>query len=83
MIIQKWNEKIKDYEDYEIPDNWHTPLISDNMDEIINCVNCGDKIKFGNGYTSQRYHNKNGIGYYECEECYFDYLPKYVKSNEE
>lgn len=80
MIIQKWDEITQKYEDYSIPNSWNTPLFSDDMNKIINCVNCGKQIKFGNGYTSHRYHNKNGIGFYECEECYNDYLPQYIKS---
>ena len=48
MIIQKWDEITQKYEDYSIPNSWNTPLLSDNMNEIINCVNCGKQIKFGN-----------------------------------
>ena len=82
MIIQKWNEKIKEYEPCEIPNDWKIPLLCDNIDEIINCVNCGCKMTFGDGYTSQRYHNNFGMGYYECEKCHYEYLPIYLKSKE-
>lgn len=80
MTINKWNEKLGRYEEHYIPNDWHIPLFCTDMDEIINCVNCGNKIKYGNGYTSHRYHTDSGIGYYECEECYFKYLPIYTKS---
>ena len=80
MIIQKWNEITQKYEDYSIPNSWNTPLFSDDMNEIINCINCGKKIKYGDGYTSHRYHTRMGMGFYECEECYNDYLPQYIKS---
>lgn len=83
MLIDKWNENINDYQKCEVPDDWHLPLISDNMDEIINCVNCGKQIAFGDGYTSHRYHNSFGFGYYECESCYFDYLPIHIASKSE
>lgn len=43
------------------------------LDEVINCSNCGKKIKFGEAYTSQRHFTDNGFwGLYECEECYFE-----------
>lgn len=70
MIIQKLNEKTKQFEDYKVSDEWHLPLYSDDMNEVINCVNCGKKIKFGDGYTSLRYRTIHGFGYCECYDCY-------------
>lgn len=77
MIINKWNGK--DYEPYEVSNDWKIPLLCSDMNEIINCVHCGCKITFGEGYTSHRYHNNSGMGYYECEKCYFEYLPTYLE----
>lgn len=82
MKIRKWNEKTKDYEPYEIPNDWKCPLYSEDMNLIINCISCGTKMPFGDGYTSQRYHNDAGFGYYECEKCYYEYLPIYLASRE-
>lgn len=73
MTINKWNNKKKMYEPYEVPDTWKLTLFSCNMDEIINCTNCGKEIEFGDGYTSQRYYSNNGMAYSECKECYFSY----------
>ena len=77
MIINKWNGE--DYEPYEVPNDWKIPLMCNDMNEIINCVHCGRKMTFGEGYTSHRYHNNSGMGYYECEKCYFEYLPIYLE----
>ena len=77
MIINKWNGK--DYEPYEVTNDWKIPLMCNDMNEIINCVHCGCKMTFGEGYTSHRYHNNSGMGYYECEKCYFEYLPTYLE----
>ena len=80
MLIHKWDDANEEYQAHEVPDDWHLPLLSDNMNELINCVNCGKQIAFGDGYTSQRYHNSHGLGYYECETCYFEYLPIHIAS---
>ena len=77
MIINKWNGK--DYEPYEVSNDWKIPFMCNDMNEIINCVHCGCKMTFGEGYTSHRYHNNSGMGYYECEKCYFEYLPTYLE----
>lgn len=79
MIIRKWNDDVREYEPVEIPDDWKIPMYSDDMDEIINCVNCGREIRFGDGYTSMRYHNRAGFGYYECAVCYEEYYSKRVR----
>ena len=81
MFIQKWNGT--EYEDYEVPLDWKIMLFSFNMDEPINCVNCGKQIKYGDGYTSLRYHNNHGMGYMECEDCYEKYYPTYIKERNE
>ena len=74
MVIQKWDTVKQAYEPYVVPDEWKLPIYSENMGEIINCVNCGCTMTFGDGYTSRRYHNPTGFGFYECKKCYFDYL---------
>lgn len=72
--IDRWDIYTEQYEPVQIPDDWKVALYSDNMDEQINCVNCGKPMKYGEGYTSRRYHNKAGMGYMECEDCYYDQL---------
>ena len=72
--VDRWDIYTERYEPVQIPDDWKIALYSDNMDEQINCVNCGKPMKYGEGYTSRRYHNKAGMGYMECEDCYYDQL---------
>ena len=74
MLIKKWDNKKQQYEPHEVPDEWKLPLFCEDMDEPINCVNCGCEMPFGDGYTSRRYHTNGGFGYYECAKCYFAYL---------
>lgn len=68
MKAEKWNYKEHKYEEVEINDN--CPLYERNLDRIINCANCGREVKYGETYTSRKYHNPLGFGYPVCEECY-------------
>lgn len=73
MKINKWNNNKKEYEEYNIPDDWKVKTYCCDMDEIVNCVCCGRELPYGFGYTSRRFHTKHGMGYAECEDCYFSY----------
>lgn len=70
MILQKWNYKKHDYEDYKVPNNWNVKTYSSNMKEKINCAQCGKKVEFGNCYTSLEVHTNIGFGYGVCRRCY-------------
>lgn len=70
MKAGKWNSYTKRYENYETPDDWNTPLYTDDMDEIVNCAQCGRTLKFGDCYTSREIHSRHGMGYPVCQDCY-------------
>ena len=54
-----------------IPNEWHVSLYEDDMDNIVNCANCGKELRYGNGFTSQEYHEQQfGFGYIVCEDCH-------------
>ena len=80
MVIRKWNETRKDYDVAKIPDEWNVPITPKKMNEIVNCVNCGCKMKFCDGFQSKRYQNVAGLAYSECKNCFDEYLPTYFKS---
>ena len=65
----KWNFKTREYEPYELPDG-ATSSVWCEMDEVIQCAGCRKKMLYGDGYTSRKIHNLNGIGYIVCEQCY-------------
>lgn len=69
MKLQKWNYRIKDYVDYEIPNDWNVLIYSNSMDTECNCASCGKLIRVGNSYTSQEIHTKHGWGYLICQIC--------------
>ena len=70
MVLQKWNYKKHDYEDYKVPDEWNVKTYGNGMEEIINCAQCGKKLKFGDSYISLEVHTEMGFGYSVCEKCY-------------
>ena len=72
MKVGKWNYKKREYEDYELPIG--AKLYSDDMDEFVSCAECGNKLKFGECYTSKRIHGGLGFGYGVCEKCYSNEL---------
>ena len=69
MKANKWLEKDHKYIPYELPEG--ASLYEDDMDKEVACCWCGKKVKFGDCYTSKHIHTDMGIGYAECEECYF------------
>ena len=72
-IVNRWNKEKHEYVEHHIPENWNVKTYSIDMNEIVNCVCCGKEMRFGDGYTSRRFHSKVGFGYCECEKCYFSY----------
>ena len=68
--MQKWNFSTKLYEPYNIPDDWHSPIIAFDMAEEVNCTNCGKRLPFGDCFTSRAIHTHIGLGYPVCGECY-------------
>ncbi len=70
MLLKKWNWKTREYDPYEIPDDWNVKTYSHDMDEIVNCPHCGRKVEFGDTYTSREIHTEHGFGYSVCGDCY-------------
>lgn len=70
MILRKWNYKKHTYENFEVPDDRDVRLLVDDLEEIIDCANCGRRVKAGDTYTSMTIHNSIGLEYCVCEECY-------------
>lgn len=68
MKAQKYNFKTREYEPVEIPDG--ASMIEYDMDNEIECADCGTHLKFGDSYTSRRIHNDVGFAYMVCPECY-------------
>lgn len=71
MILRKWNYKTKQYDQFDSPAQV-TKVYSENMDERVDCAQCGKQMTYGDGYTSREVHNTVGYGYPVCEECYND-----------
>lgn len=65
---QRWDFFGRQYSQVQIPDDCLT--YSNNMDAEVTCPNCNRKFKFGDMYTSRRWHTKYGCGFMVCGECY-------------
>ena len=83
MILNKWNYKKHIYEPFEVPDDRDVRLYVNDLTEVINCANCGKSIVTGDTYTSLTIHNRFGLGYCVCEECYEDERKDRLKYKEE
>ena len=70
MRLRKWDERKKAYEPYDVPDEWHVTTFESDMNERVNCAQCGREISFGDSYTSMQVHSPIGFGYAVCEDCY-------------
>lgn len=72
MKINKWNFRLKKYELFEIPNNRNICFSSNNMSQVIQCVNCGKELTVGESNISLQYHTNMGFGYCVCNSCYQD-----------
>ena len=70
MLLRKWNYQKREYEPYEVPDDWKVSLWESDMDTVVNCPHCGRQLTFGECYTSREIHNKFGMGFGVCGDCY-------------
>ena len=69
--MQKWNLQQARYEEYTKPEDsgWYCPIYCNDLDEPVNCSECGKKLVYGDTFTSRFIHNKTGFGYPVCYEC--------------
>lgn len=71
MTLRKWNYDKREYEPYEVPNDWKVKTHSYDFDEVVNCCQCGVNMYFGDSYTSHEVHTEHGMGYAVCPACYF------------
>src|SRR5690606_9233742 len=70
--VRRWNYKTQRYDQVDllhIDCEAKIKLFSEDMDEVVNCIACNAKIRYGDGYTSKEYHNPFGLGYPVCKNC--------------
>lgn len=72
--LYKFYPDIIEESPYSIPPEWNCKSKSDNMDEMINCAECGKLIRYGESFSSSLIHDKNGECYCICSDCVFDEL---------
>lgn len=67
-VVQCWDFQREEYvpvEKESVP-----PLLCNDMNEIVHCINCGHEMKHGDSFCSMRWHNHMGVGYSVCGVCY-------------
>ena len=79
MILQKWDETAKVYQEYAVPDDWHVSLYESDMTTVVNCARCGNPVAYENTYCSLQIHSPMGFGYAVCPDCHDHIeLPEYM-----
>lgn len=69
-MLQKWSPARKTYLPYMIPGNWKVSTYETNMAAVVNCAACGQRLSFGDSYTSRQIHTPVGMGFAVCGKCY-------------
>ena len=69
--IQKWNPDRHCYEPHPYPGEWNVGFFSTDLDEFINCAQCGKKLPYGDAFTSRELYNGSGMfGMAICPKCH-------------
>lgn len=67
--LRRYTPKSPEMEVHTVPDDWNVKVYSDDVDEIINCADCGKELRYGDAYTSLEIQSKKGFGYCVCKDC--------------
>lgn len=78
---EKWNPKIREYEPTELPAG--ACLYTQDMEQIVSCARCAEKGEFGRMITSRFLHNRFGLGYSVCRDCYNQEVAEEAAANKE
>lgn len=68
--LRRWDRQAHKYRPYNVPLHWNVKTYSDDMEEIVNCAQCGKELPHGESFASLEVHAAMGIGYSVCGECY-------------
>ncbi len=82
MILQRWNYDKHEYEAFNSP-AVILSLYSEDMLEEVDCASCGKRMPFGDGYTSKEIHNRVGLGYPVCSDCYEAEIKRWEQAKDE
>lgn len=69
-MLQKWDPRRRTYLPYMIPGNWNVSIFEWDLETVVTCAGCGQRLSFGDSYTSRQIHTTAGIGYAVCRKCY-------------
>ena len=71
LRVKKWNPDKRCYEPHPYPNEWNVGFFSTDLDEFINCAQCGKKLPYGDAFTSRELYAGAGMfGMAVCPECH-------------
>ena len=68
-VLRRYTPKSPEMEVHTVPDDWNVKVYSEDVDEIINCADCGKELRYGDAYTSLEIQSRKGFGYCVCKDC--------------
>lgn len=69
--MKKLNRQTNKVTDYKVPQGWNVKVWGYDLNEKVNCVQCGKQLLLGMTYTSLEIFTDNlCFGYGVCKECY-------------
>ena len=80
MKIFRYNANNYRTVEAKIDSNWKVSVHESDPNTVINCIHCGQPIKFSDSQESKRYKNETDRSYRECLTCYNNYLTV-IRSN--
>jgi hypothetical protein len=63
IVLNRFNRQKHKYEDYGVPANWNVKCYCNDLEEIVNCAQCGKELKYGYCFTSLEVHTDMGLGF--------------------
>ena len=69
MVLYKLNPRTRQYDAYEVPDNWSVAAYAPTPDTFVDCAGCGKSLPYGAAFVSTEIYTYARIGYAVCKKC--------------
>lgn len=73
MKVKRYNVVSNKYFEANIPNKWKVVTSVKDVNCTINCIHCGQTIKYVDSFESKRYKDLKDKGFRECVECYTNF----------
>ena len=82
-LIHKWDPREGKYRPYVVLGKWNVSVHEEDMNRVVNCAGCGQRLAFGDAYTSLQIHTPGGLGYAVCRKCHVKEMQTETEKEEE